>query len=140
MHELKCPKCDVKFTTEKISGITIQSCKKCGAVFVDGIEVLRLREGATALESGQLDELLQLKNVNDNNYINEKCPHCNMFFHDEEYIQNSGIHFKLCTKCSSIMFDQPNITKLKNFEICHNLKIYDEFEELFPVMKRVIAK
>ncbi|HNY10190.1 MAG TPA: zf-TFIIB domain-containing protein [Candidatus Wallbacteria bacterium] len=136
MRELKCPKCNVGFFTESVAGITIQTCRQCSAVFIDGVEIFRLREGPVDVDPKKLE----IKNIKDTNFIAEKCPRCEQKFHSEEYIKDSDIHFKLCTKCSSIMFDQSDLAKLKNFQISPMMKVYDEFEDLFPVMKRVICK
>lgn len=136
MNEMKCPKCGVGFTTEKVAGITLQTCRKCASVFVDGVEIFRLREGPETLDPRKLE----LRNITDRNFIAEKCPHCSQNFHYEEYIRNSDIHFKLCTKCSSIMFDAKDLENLKHYQITPTMKVYDEFEDLFPVMKRVMSR
>jgi len=140
MHELKCPKCSQGFVTEKVAGIVVKTCRKCSTVFVDGMEILRLREGPAVLDEGKSRESLVMKNITDKNFIAEKCPQCGIALHDEEYIKNSGIHFKLCAKCSSIMFETGDLTKLKQYQIKVDTKIFEEFEELFPVMQRVMAK
>lgn len=140
MQELKCPKCSQNFVTEKVAGIVVKTCRKCSTVFVDGMEILRLREGPAVLDAGSAKKSLEMRQITDKNYVSEKCPHCGVSLHDEEYIRDSGIHFKLCAKCSSIMFEPEDLTRLKQYQVKLDTRIHEEFEELFPVMKRMMAK
>ncbi|HBC74410.1 MAG TPA: hypothetical protein DC017_06065 [Candidatus Wallbacteria bacterium] len=136
MQNLKCQKCGSHFKTEHISGVTVQTCPGCKLVFIDGVEVTRLREGfaaATARPDHGYDKTAAT------HLISEKCPRCEVKLRDEEYIHNSDIHFKLCDKCLSIMFDAGELNKLKHYQISPETRIYDAFEELFPVMKKVMA-
>ncbi len=138
MQDLKCQKCSTTLTTETISGVTVRTCAGCGLVFIDGVEVKRLREGHNEyIKDGGVHESYRATSAT--HIINEKCPRCEVELRDEEYIQNSNIHFKLCEKCLSIIFDAGELDRLKNYQISPATKIYDEFEELFPVMKKIMA-
>ncbi len=139
MQNLKCQKCGTHFITENISGVAVKTCVKCKLVFIDGVEVTRLREGHNAYSAGQASARHAYETTSATHMISEKCPRCEVKLRDEEYIKNSNIHFKLCDKCLSIMFDAGELDKLKHYQISPATKIYDEFEELFPVMKKVLA-
>lgn len=139
MQNLKCRKCGSHFKTETISGVTVQTCSGCRLVFVDGVEVTRLREGHDAYLAPQAKPRHGFHTTEATHLISEKCPRCEVKLRDEEYIRDSDIHFKLCDKCLSIMFDAGELDKLKHYQISPTTKIYDEFEELFPVMKKVMA-
>ena len=138
MQDLKCQKCDTHFVTETISGVTVKMCTKCKLVFIDGIEVTRLREGHNAYNKDPGGSS-GYETTKATHIVSEKCPRCEVELRDEEYIQNSNIHFKLCGKCLSIIFEAGELNKLKQYQISPTTKIYDEFEELFPVMKKVMA-
>ncbi len=138
MQDLKCQKCDTRFITETISGVTVKTCAKCGLVFIDGVEVTRLREGHNAYTKNPCNSR-GYETTKATYIVSEKCPRCEVELRHEEYIQNSNIHFKLCDKCLSIIFEAGELNKLKLYQISPATKIYDEFEELFPVMKKVMA-
>lgn len=111
-----CPRCQGRFVSESVRGVTIDRCSGCSGIWLDDGEIVQLLKSFSAQQPiGNLKTLLEHRfagiPVPERTSV-ELCPKCQTAMNPVNYDYNSGVVIDQCPRHHGLWLDRGELERL----------------------------
>lgn len=98
---MECPKCSADMEVVEHLGINIDRCGSCGGIWLDYLELERLREAPDAVSIDLATDV----DASFDEMVYVECPRCFSILDQEETGEPASITYEVCRTCGGSFFD-----------------------------------
>ena len=119
---IQCPKCHQAMEKMKVGGATIDRCKGCSGIWLDGGERARVLQDKKTLK--QVDSGAAELGHRQDTIEQITCPRCQVPMRHLQHPEQKHIGFEHCDKCDGSYFDAGELSDLASFSFSDLLRYF----------------